>query len=518
MKEIPKFLIDYLNKRNIKTEEEIRKFLYPKIDDLIDPYIIENIEKATYEIIKSIENKEGIFIYGDGDIDGIGGVFFILEFLKDKNINLNYYLTHRLEDYEIEEEFVDYLLKEKYKIIILIDSGISSYKFLKKCEEVNIKAIVIDHHIADFDILPKSHIYIHPFLISNNIDFSAAGLSFKLFQSLISNYPSMHFSDYICIAGLAVLSENVELKGDNRIFVKEMVKNLKNSKIKGLNLLTSRYLMDEFEIEDIKIKINPKLNSPGRFGNPDLSLNLLIEKEEEEIEKLLKEIEILDKKRFQITQKIIKDIEKIEGFENRFIIFDNFPESLCGIISTRLVEKTNLPFLVMSKKGDIIKGSGRSPENFNLYEVMKKIKDKFLSFGGHKNAIGFKFRIDKKDEIEEYWKSIKVFDEKKLVYEYDAIFEIDQIKPDLQEYLNLLKPYGKGNEPPIFLSRDVLIKKIIKGNEVKYWAKKRNAIFECKVSDTKISEGTKNILYTPIIEKINNYYRIVLKIDKLIEF
>jgi len=512
MMEIPEFLKGYFYRRNIKTEEEVKKFLYPKIDDLIDPYTIENIEKATYQIIKSIEKKEKIFIYGDGDIDGIGGVFFILEFLKDKNVDFNYYLTHRLDDYEIEEKFTDYLLKEKYKIIILIDSGISSYKFLKKCEKKNIKAIVIDHHMADFDILPKSHIYIHPFLTSNNIDFSAAGLSFKLFQSLISNYPSMHLSDYICIAGLAVLSENVELKNDNRIFVKEMMKNLKNSKIKGLNFLVSKYLLDEFEIEDIKIKINPKLNSPGRFGNPDLSLNLLTEKKDEEIEKLLKEIEILDRKRYKITQKIIKNIEKKDGFENRFIILDNLPESLCGIISSRLVEKTNLPFLVMSKKGSIIKGSGRSPENFNLYEVMKKIRDKFLSFGGHKNAIGFKFKIDKKEEIEEYWKSIKMSEEKELKGEYDAILEIDQIKPDLFKYFNLLKPYGKGNEPPVFLSTDVLIKKIIKGNEIKYWAKKGNSIFECKVSDTKIQEGTRNILYTPIIEKINGYYRIILEI------
>jgi len=512
MMEIPEFLRKYFYRRNIKTEEEAKKFLYPKIDDLINPYTIENIEKATYQIIKSIENREKIFIYGDGDIDGIGGVFFILEFLKDKNVDFNYYLTHRLDDYEIEEEFVEYLLKEKYRIIILIDSGISSYKFLKKCEEAKIKAIVIDHHLVDFDILPKFHIYIHPFLIPDNIDFSAAGLSFKLFQSLISNYPSIHLSDYICIAGLAVLSENVELKNDNRIFVKEMMKNLKNSKIKGLNFLFSKYLGDEFEIEDIKIKINPKLNSPGRFGNPDLSLNLLTEKKEGEIEKLLKEIEILDRKRYKITQKIIRNIEKKDGFENRFIIFDNLPESLCGIISSRLVEKIDLPFLVMSKKGDIIKGSGRSPENFNLYEVMEKIKDKFLSFGGHKNAIGFKFKVNKKEEIEEYWKSIKITEEKELKYEYDAIFEIDRIKPDLLEYLNLLKPYGRGNEPPVFLSTNVLIKKINKGDEVKYWAKKGNSIFECKISNSKIQEGIKDILYTPQIEKINGYYRITLEI------
>jgi len=515
MMEIPEFLREYFNRRDIKTDEEIKKFLYPKVDDLIDPYSIENIEKATYQIIKSIENKEKIFIYGDGDIDGIAGVFFILEFLKDKNVNFNYYLTHRLEDYEIEEEFADYLLKERYKIVILIDSGISSYKFLKKCEETNIKVIIIDHHLADFNILSKSHIYIHPFLISNNIDFSAAGLSFKLFQSLISNYSSIHLSDYICIAGLAVLSENVELKNDNRIFVKEMVRNLKNSKIKGLNFLISKYLTDEFEIEDIKIKINPKLNSPGRFGNPDLSLNLLTEKEDREIEKLLKEIEILDRKRYKITQKIIENIERSNGWENRFIILDNFPESLCGIISSRFVEKINLPFLVMSKKGDIIKGSGRSPENFNLYEVMKEIKDKFLSFGGHKNAIGFKFRVEKRDEIEEYWRSIKVSGEKKLKNEYDAIFEIDQIKPNLLEYFDLLKPYGKGNEPPVFLSRNVLMKKINKGNEVKYWAKKGNSVFECKLSNPEIQEGIKNIFYTPKIEKIDGYYRIILEIKEI---
>lgn len=513
MKEIPEFLKEILSKRNIKTEREIEKFLYPTLNDISDTSIIETIEIASWRILKSLEKKEKIFIYGDGDIDGIGGVFFILKFLENKNIKFDYYLTTRFDEYEIEENLVDYFLKEGYKLVILVDCGVSSYKFLKKCEENNIEVIIIDHHQTEIEKLPQSHIYIHPSLSSKNFDFSAAGLSFKLFQSLISNYSNFSLSDYVCVAGLSVLSENVDLTWDNRIFVKETIKNLKNSNIKGLNHLVLKYLKDKdkVEVDDIKIKINPKLNSPGRFGNPFLSLSLLLEKEEREIEKLLKEIELIDRKRYKITQKVFKDIEKRKDFEDRFIIFDDLPETLCGIISSRLVEKFSLPFLVMTRKGNIIKGSGRAPINFNLYDEMKKIKNKFLSFGGHKNAIGFKFDVKNKEEIEEFWKSIEI--DNREEENFDLILDIEDIKPEIFKYLELLKPYGKGNEPPVFLSKNVLIKKIKKGSEDKFWAKKGNSIFECReIGRKKIQQGIRDIFYTPEIEEVDGYYRIFLYI------
>ncbi|MCM8785599.1 MAG: DHH family phosphoesterase [Candidatus Omnitrophica bacterium] len=512
MIEIPDFLRQILYKRGIKKESEIKKFLFPNLNDIIEPNRIINIEEASKEILNSIKKGEKIFVYGDGDIDGIGGVFFIIKFLKERNVNFNYYLTHRLDDYEIDENFVNYLLSENYKIIILIDCGISSYKFLKKCSENNIKVIVIDHHQTDIENLPKGHIYIHPFFNSIKSDFSATTLSFKLFQNLMSNYPSLSFKDYISIVGLSILSENLNLTGENRIFAKEMLKDLKYSNIKGLNFLVSKYLNKEFlEIEDVKTKINPKLNSPGRFGKPEITLNLFLEEKEKEIERLLKEIEQLDKKRYELTQKIIKDIEERKEFEFRFLVFENLPESLCGIIASRLTEKFGLPFFIASKKGKILKGSIRAPEDYDLYTKMKKIKDKFLSLGGHKTAIGFKFSAEVEDEIKEYWKSMKI--EKKQDDKYfDIVFNIEDIKPEIFEYLNLLKPYGKGNNPPVFLSRNVFLKKIKKGDQEKYWVKK-NVIFECEFSNSKKpEEGKKDIFYTPEIKEIDGYYKISLKI------
>ncbi|MGB9677440.1 MAG: DHHA1 domain-containing protein, partial [Candidatus Ratteibacteria bacterium] len=385
--------------------------------------------------------------------------------------------------------------------------------FLKKCTENNIKTIVVDHHQTDIENLPEGPIYIHPLLSPDKIDISATGLTFKLFQNLISNYFPFNLNDYICIVGLATLSENLNLTDENRIYVKEMLNDLKYSNIKGLNLLISKYLTKEIpEIDEVKIKINPKLNSPGRFGKPEVTLNLLLEEDEKEIEKTLQEIEQLDKMRYKTIQKIMKKIEEKENIEERFLIFENLPESLCGIIASRLTEKYGLPFFIASKKGDIVKGSARCPDNYDLYTEMKKIKDKFLSFGGHKTAIGFKFYLNNEKEIKEYWKSIKV--EKKQDDEYfDIVFDIQDIKPEIFEYLNLLKPHGKGNKPPVFLCRDISIKEIKKGQEKKYWVKKGNIIFECIFETTKKLENEiKEIFYTPDIKKIDGYYKISLKI------
>lgn len=512
MKNIPEFIIEILKKRNIK-EEEFENFLYPSINYLSPLEIIPNIEHATKKIIEFIEKKEKIFIYGDGDIDGIFGSFFWIKFMKEKKVNFEYYLTHRLEDYEIEENFADYLLKENFKLLILIDCGVSSYKFLKKCAYNKIQVILIDHHLFEPENIVEKHIYIHPLFCENrNIEFSATSLSFKLFQNLISKYSPypLTLNDCISLVGLATLGENVNLVGDNRIYVKEMMKNLSFLKIKGLNYLISNQLVDE-KIEDTKEilkKINPKVNTPGRFGKPEISLNLLLEENEKEIEKIIKEIEILDRERYKITKKIMK---KIENMEKRFIILEDFPISLCGIIASKLVEKFNLPFLVMSKKGNIIFGSGRAPYYFNLYENMKKIKNEFISFGGHRGAIGFKFNQEKIDKIMEFWDGIKI--EKNDEIYFDTVLEIEKINPEIYKWIELLKPFGKGNLPPVFLSKNVLLKKIRKGGIDKFWAKKGNTVFECNIlSKEQPDEGIKDIFYTPKIERKDGYYKITLKI------
>lgn len=515
MVKIPVIIEEILKKRNIR---DYKKFLFPSLDDLIEPEEICGIKKATEEILECLKKKKKIFIYGDGDIDGIGGVFLLIKFFKEKNIEFDYYLTHRLEDYEIEENLVEFLLKNNYSFLILVDCGISSIKFLRKCAEKNIKVIVIDHHKADIEILPKNHIYIHPEFCDKKIELSASGLSFKLFQNLIYYFPAS-FVDYISIAGLSVLSENVSVLNDNRIFIREMIRDLKNSKVKGLNYMVSKYLnLKKISDEEIRSKINPKFNSPGRFGKPEITLNLLLEEDEEEIEKLIKEIDEIDRKRYKILQKFTKDIENRKGFEERFIVFENIPESLCGIIASRCVEKYKLPFLVMRKKGEVYKGSGRASYDFDLYNFLKPIKKYFISFGGHENAVGFKFKEENFEEIMNYWKGLKICDIEERKIDYDAIFEIDNLKPEIFKYIELLKPFGKDNNPPIFLSTNVTIKEIKKGEEKKYWAKKGNAIFECEIIDNFNYDDivNKTIFYTPTIEEKEGYFKISLQIHKIL--
>jgi len=528
--EISPLTLKILHNRGISTKKDIEEFLYPSISNLSDPFSIPEVKKACERIYKAILKKEKIFIYGDGDVDGICCVFFLIKLFEKTKSNFSWYLTHRLEDYEIEETLIEKIKKENFSLLITADYGISSVKALKKAHNLRIQTIVLDHHRSDKNILPDFHIYVNPFLYdfpASLKNLSGCGIVFKIIEGMETLLPGLKekkITNFLEMVALSIIGDSSSLIGENRVFIKEGLNKLNSTEIPGLkNLLEKLNIYPTYY--NIFLKLNPKLNSPGRFGMPEISLNLFLNEDEKEIACIIREIEELDRKRTSLVKNKIQKIENELDKNKWFVISDNFLPSLCGIIASRFSEKYKVPTLICSKNGEIIQGSGRSPNGFSLYDELAPLKKHFISFGGHSNAIGVKFQLKFLNFIKNFWEEIvnKYKHQKSNFHYFDEKLDLESLTPDIVKEISLLEPFGCGNPSPHFLEKSAQIQKIIKkeNKNIKFWIKKNNKLFECIMEKGEMAEkilpGKKiNFIYTPHIKEISGFYRIWLEIKDIL--
>lgn len=528
---IPPLVKKILWSRGYKTEKSIFDFLYSGISSLSDPFSIPYMKEACEILKKSILRKEKIFVYGDGDTDGVCASFILLNLLETIGAQYSFRLTHRLDDeYEIEENLIEEIAENRYSLLISVDCGISSYNALEKAKDYGIKVIVLDHHIGDISKLVDSHMYINPWMKKRwpegTENLSGAGIVYKFVEGvsiLIPGVKDGRLSDFIELVALSIIADSLPLTGENRILIKEGLHRIPFTLIKGISyLIEKQNIKYPLHIKDVAMRIVPQINAPGRFGKPEIALNLLMEKNIRNIKGIVEEIERMDKQRYKMTKKLINRIEK-DRLNNGFIISEDIPAGLCSIIASRLTGKNHRPFLVGNVSNGFVKGSIRAPEGYNLHKILfKPLRKYMISVGGHRGAMGFKCYERNIPQIKEFWENIKWESEDKNNH-YDCILDITDIKPVLiEEIFKYLEPFGKGNPEPVFLCKDVCFKKVStkrSENNRSLWLKKDDAIYKAEIDGSNDSIPLENkktdILYTPYIYKHNNLYRIVLKIRKI---
>lgn len=526
---VPDIIRKILTARGFESEEDIQTFLFSGISSLSDPFSIPDMKKACQLLMAAAERGEKIFVYGDGDVDGICATFLILSFLDTIGSEASFYLTHRLEEnYEIEESFISDLKKNGYTLLITVDCGISSIGALRKAEEYGIKCIVLDHHPADPGNLPGFHVYINPCMMGWDESVSnlcGAGISFKFtagMEQLFPGFRDKKISDMIEIACLATLADFVPLSGENRIFVKEGLKRLHFTSIRGLAAIMEYYnIKPPLYARDITMKLNPKLNSPGRIGKPEIVLELLLEKDEASIRKLIAEIDRIDRERYRQIAKIMKEIEKSGEAETGFIVSGGNCRGYGGIIASRLAGKYKKPFMVCYEKDAKLRGSIRTPDGFYLTGISAEMEEYMDEMGGHRNAMGFKCSSVHMEKLKKIW--INARWETDVPMNWDCELELEELSPLLiKEILQYMEPFGKGNPAPLFLCREVCLKSIRSEEpaEKKLWAKKGNSFFEAYIEDssafTKTGGEKADICYTPYLREFSGLYRIFIKIADII--
>ncbi|RUM56718.1 MAG: single-stranded-DNA-specific exonuclease RecJ [Nautilia sp.] len=444
------------------TKLQIQQILSEKIKEISPKEIyhfslLKNIDKATKRIIKAINNNEKIVIVGDYDVDGVVSSTIINQFFKKIDYPIEIIIPDRFEDgYGLTPKLMD---KIKCDVLITVDNGISSYEAAIICKNKNIDLIITDHHTPTYP-LPDAYTIIDPKQKDETFPFKeicGAEVAWYLIASLKTalnlNIDMREFLDYLV---LAIIADVMPLNDLNRILVKMGLSKLAKSQKPFAIILREALNKEIFNSEDIGFNIAPKLNSAGRIKHAKIAFNFLNSEDLYSARKLYSELNETNNYRKEIE----KDISNFcidNNQNNHFIIASGpFHEGVIGIVASRLVHHYKLPAIVFAEKGDILKGSGRSLGDVNIYNLIKECEEFIEGFGGHKLACGLSI---KKENLEKFTEKINLITSKipKENFYLDEFLlgelSLKECDFELLEILKSFEPYGEGNPKPKFKAK-----------------------------------------------------------------
>lgn len=492
--------------RDITKDEVIKSYINPELNMLHNPREMKDMNKASEILIDKIKGKKKIRIIGDYDVDGVISVYILYSALKTCNADVDYEIPDRIKDgYGVNVNIINKAKEDGVDTILTCDNGISAIEPIKAAKELGMTVIVTDHHDIPFIedekgnrtfIRSEADAILNPKQEDCKYKFKylcGAGVAFKLVQVLyeelgIEQEEAFRFIEFLAIA---TVCDVVDLIDENRVFVKKGLEKINKTTNIGL-----QELLTECEIQDKKIGvyhlgfiIGPCINASGRLDNAKKGVRLLLSEDEQEAVFLAKELVKLNEDRKEMTQNGVEDaIEIVENSEIKndkvFVIYlPHIHESLAGIIAGRIREKYNVPTLVLTKSEDGAKGSGRSIEEYNMFEELVKCKDLLEKFGGHPMAAGFSLKEENIDEFRKRLNSVTTLSEEDLLRKVtiDTVLPLDSITFELIHDLERLEPFGKANSKPLFGEKDVnVIKASILGknrNVLKLRLKTKNGKF-----------------------------------------
>ncbi len=459
--------------RGFTTLEEIHDYLYAKLPDLYDPFLMAEMPQAVDRICRALSNKENILIYGDNDVDGMTGTALLTEFLQFIGANVFFYVSNRgTLRQSLIVEALEYALKNQCKLLITVDCGITAAVEIAKVVEQNVDVIITDHH-EPTDKIPHCIATLNPKLVSNsypNRDLTGVGVAFKLAHAITNQLVSegklspkkIDLKRYLDLVALGTVSDMGSLLGENRILVSYGLRQMRASKRIGLAKLISISDVDTNEISTFTIasKIAPRLNSLGRIDDPQKGVEMLLIRNSQTAEKMAVELDLNNIERQKIERTMSSDIESMitqnpEILNRKAIIMasPNWHPGVIAILSTRISKHFNRPTVMIAIDKEIGKGSLRSIPEFPLLNVLKDCSELLLNFGGHDFAAGLTI---KETNIEEFKRHFLSEADKKLgdndimtkLY-LDAEVKFHELTFDFMESIRLLEPFGNENPQPV---------------------------------------------------------------------
>lgn len=520
---ISPIIAQVLINRGIKDEMQAHHFLHGDITCAHDPCLLKDMEKTLARIKRAVRDKENILVYGDYDVDGITAVALLKIVLTFLKANVTTYIPNRLEEgYGLNVNAVRLAHRKKNSLIITVDCGISAHKEIDLANKFGIDTIVTDHHEIKTDTLPKAYSIINPLRKGCNYPFkhlSGVGLAYKLACALLkgTSYPVEEHLDLVALGTVSDLSIQ---KGENRILTKWGLKRLNGTRKPGINALIEVAGLKGRDIScgHIGYILGPRINAMGRVGSPEVALNLLLTDDKDEARRLADILNRENRSRQRIERKVLAEaMEKVEreiNFkESRVIVLSgaNWHTGVIGIVASRIIDKFYRPTIIIALEGSRGKGSGRSIDNFHLFNAINSCKDCLIDFGGHEGACGLS--IHKKD-IKKFTDRINAVAKKLILdedlyptLEIDAEVRLSEVTERLVEELGLLIPFGPENPRPVFFSRNAYLKsepRRIARSGLKMWVTDEKTTCEAvKFSAEGLNIPSKgamiNLVYSPSI-------------------
>lgn len=477
---ISEFQARLISNREIKGDKLIDSYLNPDYDKLHNPKIMKDIEKAAEILKEKIEQKKKIRIVGDYDVDGVTSTYILKSALTKCGADADYRIPDRIKDgYGINEDIIRKAAEDGIDTILTCDNGIAALEASQKAKEAGITMIITDHHEVPFEetengkkyIIPEADAIVNPKQPECPYEFKmlcGAGIAYKLIKVL---YEKMNINecaeDYMDALAIATVCDVVDLLDENRVFVRKGLEVIKNTKNTGLKSLIKECGLEDKEITiyHFGFVIGPCINATGRLESAEEAVELLLSEDENEAAKSAKRLRELNADRKELTAKGVEEcismIEHSEIINDKvLVVFDKtLHESLAGIVSGKIREKYNKPVMVITgtDKPGIVKGSGRSIDEYNMFEEISKCRNILLKFGGHPMAAGFSLAEDKVEEFRALLNANTKLTEEDLARKImiDLPVSLDNINYNFLDELKTLEPFGKGNSRPVFAQKNV---------------------------------------------------------------
>jgi single-stranded-DNA-specific exonuclease len=527
---VPTIISNILINRGIDTFEKAKRFFKGQVENLYDPFLLKDMKKAVSRITTAINNNEKILIYGDYDVDGITSVSLLYLLLKKLEADVCFYIPHRVQEgYGIAKSGIDEAKKKDVKLIISVDCGITAIQEVEYARSIGIDFIISDHH-EEGPELPNACAILNPKCKDSNYPYpelAGVGVAFKLGQAVVKSFglDDGIANEYLDLVAIGSTADIVPLIDENRIFVKEGLKQINLSKKSGLKALLKVSAMTDKAIGtgQIVFVLAPRINAIGRMGDAEKAVTMLTTENWDEAWEIANLLESENRTRKSIDEATFKDARGI--VENNFDLSSNFSLVLAkegwhpgviGIVASRVVEKYYRPTIMISVDTDVGKGSARSIAGFDIYTAIKQCEDLLVAFGGHKYAAGLTI---KKDKIEEFRHRFNDVAKKELTEELlipklkiDSDIRFSEITPRLVQLLKLFAPFGPQNMRPVFQSNNLQVvgtPSIVGRNHLKFKVRQDGIIFDAIGFNLgeliyRIDPGTPNLDMAYIIEE-NTY-------------
>ena len=459
-----------LASRGIRGREEIEEFLSSEPKKTYDPFLLKGMREAVEKIKRHIQRGSRICIYGDYDVDGVTAICLVFEFLKNLTDNLEWYIPVRQQEgYGINMEALKKIRDRGADLMISVDCGISSVEEVRYAEEIGLDTIITDHHTpgetvpGGIVINPKQPGCPYPYK-----ELCGCGVAYKLIQALQRSLglPKKTIKKGLDLVGVATIADIVPLLDENRTLVKYGLKAVNARKRVGLasliHCIGGNFAERNLSSTDVAFILGPHINAGGRVDTAESSLKLLMTEDKHEAEALAYKLIDNNNLRKSLQTRGLELAERyLKNRDNRLLVLvegEDIHEGVAGIVAGKLKEEYYRPTLIVteSEKPGVLKGTGRSIDSVNLYELLKTQEDLLLTFGGHKAACGFSleaanlpaFRAGLETVLEEMIQKDPQLLEERL--ELDDELDLAEANNDFGWMLEKLEPFGQQNQRPLF--------------------------------------------------------------------